>query len=49
MTTPDTLPPETHNDEQDDERSQAQTVSEDAQHETPDSPTDSERATTNPA
>ncbi|MBX7501060.1 hypothetical protein K3181_06370 [Qipengyuania sp. YG27] len=43
MSTSDTLPPETHNDEQDDERSQAQTVSEDARHETPDSPTDSEK------
>lgn len=32
MTTPqDTLPPETHNDEQDDERSQAQTVAAQAQ------------------
>ena len=41
MTDNKTLAPETHNDEQDDERSQAQTVSEDAQHEATRSPTES--------
>ncbi len=35
------LAPETHNDEQDDERSQAQTVAEQAQNETASSPTES--------
>lgn len=44
MSTPDTLPPETHNDEQDDERSQAQTVSEEAQQETLHSPTESSKS-----
>ncbi len=38
---PDTLAPETHNDEQDDERSQAQTVADEAQAESPRSPTES--------
>ena len=43
MSTPKGMAPETHNDEQDDERSQAQTVSEDAQNESPRSPTESEK------
>ncbi|QPC98525.1 hypothetical protein [Qipengyuania soli] len=42
MTTPpNNLPPETHNDEQDDERSQAQTVAEQAQRDHSSSPTES--------
>ena len=43
MSTPKGMAPETHNDEQDDERSQAQTVSEDAQNESQRSPTESEK------
>lgn len=41
MSTPKGMAPETHNDEQDDERSQAQTVARDAQYERPHSPLDS--------
>ena len=37
----DTLPPETHNAEQDDEDTQAQDVAEDAQHQSTGSPLDS--------
>ena len=44
MTTPKDMAPETHNDEQDDERSQAQTVAEDAQQQKPGSPLDSEKS-----
>jgi hypothetical protein len=43
MSTPQGMAPETHNDEQDDERSQAQTVSQDAQAEQLRSPTESEK------
>lgn len=38
------LAPETHNDEQDDERMQAQTVADDAQNESPRSPTESAKS-----
>ena len=43
MSTPKDMAPETHNDEQDDERSQAQTVSADAQAEQLHSPTESQK------
>ena len=43
MSTPKGMAPETHNDEQDDERAQAQTVSEEAQNESLHSPTESEK------
>ena len=39
----DTLAPETYNDEQEDEDSQAQDVAEDAQHQSPGSPLDSRK------
>ncbi|MBX7541344.1 hypothetical protein [Qipengyuania sphaerica] len=44
MSTPQGMAPETHNDEQDDERSQAQTVSQDAQAESLRSPTESTKS-----
>lgn len=44
MSKPDKLAPETHNDEQDDERSQAQTVSTDARNEERRSPTEGRKA-----
>ncbi len=44
MNTPKGMAPETHNDEQDDERSQAQTVSQDAQAEQLRSPTESRKS-----
>ncbi|WP_324829124.1 hypothetical protein [Qipengyuania zhejiangensis] len=43
MSTPKGMAPETHNDEQDDERSQAQTVAEDAVHGGTSSPTESKK------
>lgn len=43
MSRPTNLPPETHNDEQDDERSQAQTVAEDARGQSGSSPTESRK------
>lgn len=43
MNRPTDLPPETHNDEQDDERSQAQTVAEDARGQSGASPTESRK------
>ena len=43
MSTPEGLAPETHNDEQDDERMQAQTVASQAQQEQLQSPTESEK------
>ncbi len=43
MNRPTDLPPETHNDEQDDERSQAQTVAEDARGQSGSSPTESRK------
>ena len=44
MSTPQGMAPETHNDEQDDERSQAQTVSKDAQAQLQGSPTESSKS-----